>query len=221
MLKIAVPILGEDDRIRNYLEALTQTGAEPVTGKDICPKNCDGLLLPGGIDVDPSLYGQEKAPETEFDRALDDLQLDMFQRFLALDRPIFGICRGHQVINVALGGTLIQHLPTVKNHKEFSLHNDNIHACTAEPDSLLAGVYGTRFTVNSSHHQGVDRPGDGLRVVLRSDDGVVEAMEHESLSVCCVQFHPERMAFRHSREDTVDGSLLFRLFLKNCGLKAK
>ena len=221
MLKIAVPILGDNSRIRNYIEALTRTGAEPVTGKDIRPEDCDGLLLPGGIDVDPSLYGQEKAPETEFDRALDDLQIGMFHKFLALDRPIFGICRGHQVINVALGGTLIQHLSTVKNHQETIRQEDNIHACDAEPGSLIAEVYGTHFTVNSSHHQGVDRPGDGLRVVLRSQDGVVEAMEHETLPVRCVQFHPERMAFAHRREDTVDGSLLFRLFLKNCGLKCR
>ena len=75
--------------------------------------------------------------------------------------------------------------------------------------------------MNSSHHQGVDRPGNGLRVVLRAQDGVIEAMEHETLPVWCVQFHPERMCFKHQRDDTVDGSLLFRFFLDQCKRKSE
>jgi putative glutamine amidotransferase len=135
---------------------------------------------------------------------------------MELEKPIFGICRGHQLINVALGGSLIQHLPTAKDHEHIRLGLDRVHPCTADPDSWIAGIYGTRFAVNSSHHQGVDRPGKGLRTVLCAPDGVIEAMQHETLPVWSVQFHPERMCYAHRREDTVDGSLLFRFFLEKC-----
>lgn len=215
MLKIALPVIHAGS-YNNYLQALKASGAEPEIGTEIHPECCDGLLLPGGVDVDPSLYGQEKAPETECDTALDTLQLDVLRRFLALGKPVFGICRGHQLINVALGGTLIQHLPTAKDHVQISEGVDHAHFCEAEPDSFICGLYGSRFAVNSSHHQGVDRPGDGLRVVLRAPDGVVEALQHKTLPLWSVQFHPERMGFAHKRADTVDGSLLFRFFLEKC-----
>ena len=216
MLKIALPTIQVDTFIRNYIDALVLSGAEPETGSVIHPENCDGLLLPGGPDVNPSLYGQDKAPETEFVSALDTLQLDVLRRFLELGKPVFGICRGHQLINVALGGSLIQHLPTAKDHEHIRLGVDHVHSCTADPDSWIAGIYGTCFAVNSSHHQGVDRLGQGLHSILRAQDGVIEAMQHETLPVWSVQFHPERMCFAHKRTDTVDGSLLFRFFLEKC-----
>ena len=216
MLKIAVPTTRDDTHIRNYINALVLSGAEPETGTVIHPESCDGLLLPGGPDVHPSLYGQEKAPETEFDSDLDTLQFIVLRRFLELGKPVFGICRGHQLINVALGGTLIQHLPTAGDHQQIQPGVDRVHSCTAEPDSWIAEIYGTGFAVNSSHHQGVDKPGEGLHVVLRAQDGVVEAMQHKTLPVWSVQFHPERMCFDHKRTDTVDGSPLFRFFLEKC-----
>ena len=216
MLKIALPITQDDTFIRNYINALILSGAEPETGSVIHPENCDGLLLPGGPDVEPSLYGQNKAPETEFDSLLDTLQLEVLHRFLELGKPVFGICRGHQLINVALGGTLIQHLPTAGDHVHIRPGVDNVHSCSADPDSWIAGIYGTCFAVNSSHHQGVDRPGKGLHAALHAQDGVIEAMQHETLPVWSVQFHPERMCFAHRRADTVDGSLLFRFFLEKC-----
>lgn len=216
MLKIAIPTTKDESCVRNYIKALTLLGAEPEAGSDIHPESCDGLLLPGGADVNPFLYGQEKAPETEFDSPLDNLQMDVLRRFLELGKPVFGICRGHQLINVALGGTLIQHLPTAKDHLHLRPGEDNVHACTAAADSWIADLCGTGFSVNSSHHQGVDRPGKGLRPVLWAGDGVIEALQHETLPVWSVQFHPERMCFDHRRTDTVDGSLLLRFFLEQC-----
>lgn len=216
MLKIALPTLMTDCIINNYMDALVRSGAQPEVGTDIQPEECDGLLLPGGIDLNPALYGQAVAPETEYNDKLDDLQLNVLRRFLDLGKPVFGICRGHQLINVALGGSLIQDLPTSENHKHIRIGEDRVHACTAEPDSFIAKIYGTGFSVNSSHHQGVDRPGDGLRVVLHAQDGVVEAAEHKTLPIWSVQFHPERMCYTHKREDTVDGSLLFSFFLEKC-----
>ena len=216
MLKIALPILRMESSTENYIQALIRSGAEPEAGSVIHPESCDGLLLPGGPDLDPALYGQELIPETEFETELDTLQMDILRRFLKSGKPVFGICRGHQLINVALGGTLIQDLPTAADHKQIAPGADQVHFCNADPDSRIAGLYGTRFAVNSSHHQGVDQPGAGLRVVLRSQDGVIEAMEHKTLPIFSVQFHPERMCFAHRREDTVDGSLLFRYFLDQC-----
>ena len=216
MLKIALPLVEIASSTNNYIEALVRSGALPMLGEGLRPEVCDGLLLPGGVDVDPSLYGQEKDPTTEFEQALDRLQLDTLRRFLEARKPVFGICRGHQLINVALGGTLIQHLPTAKNHLHLRPGEDNVHACTAAADSWIADLCGTGFSVNSSHHQGVDRPGEGLRPVLWAGDGVIEALQHETLPVWSVQFHPERMCFDHRRTDTVDGSLLLRFFLEQC-----
>lgn len=220
MLKIAMPLLQEASSTKYYLEALTNCGAEPVLGTDIHPEACDGLLLPGGVDVTPSLYGQEPIPATVPDPALDDLQLGVLRRFLELRKPIFGICRGHQLLNVALGGTLIQDLPTARDHLSLP-EGDQVHPVEAVPGSWIAGLYGTFFSVNSFHHQGVDRPGEGFRVALRAADGVIEAMEHETLPIWTVQFHPERMCFSRRREDTVDGSLLIRFFLEKCECAGK
>jgi putative glutamine amidotransferase len=216
MLKIALPTIQINANTRNYINALVLSGAEPETGSVIHPENCDGLLLPGGIDVNPSLFGQDKAPETEFDSALDTLQLGVLRRFMDLGKPVFGICRGHQLINVALGGTLIQHLPAAEDHMEICPGADHVHLCDAVPDSFIGRLYGTQFTVNSSHHQGVGILGKGLRPVLHAQDGVIEAMEHETLPIWSVQFHPERMCYAHRRSDTVDGSLLFLFFLEKC-----
>ena len=214
MLKIAIPIPPED-RYPNYFAALEALGAAGVkVSAESDPAEYDGLLLPGGGDVQPSLYGQEVLGSSDIDPALDGLQWKVLDNFVKAGKPVFGICRGHQLINVALGGTMIQHLPTAKDHVHIAPDTDNVHFCEAAPDSWISGLYGTRFAVNSSHHQGVGRLGKGLRVSLTAEDGVVEAIEHESLPIWGVQFHPERMCFAHRREDTVDGSLLFRFFLE-------
>ena len=90
------------------------------------------------------------------------------------------------------------------------------HGTAAEPGSWLSGLYGARFPVNSAHHQAVDRVGEGLVVDQRSEDGVIEAMHHRNGRVFTGQWHPERMCFRHRREDTVDGSIVLQWFLRQC-----
>ena len=228
-MKIAIPTNRPED-VENYVNAMTGLGAEPIIiGGAECPEGhlraadeqamaqCAGLLLPGGVDVEPALYGQEKGPLTKTEPALDRLQTEALRCFLEMGRPVFGICRGHQLLNVYFGGTLIQHLETAKDHVQKGPGNDNVHGCAAEADSFLGRLYGERFSINSSHHQAVDRPGKGLRIVARSEgDGVVEALAHESLPVWSVQFHPERMCFGHRREDTVDGSEVLKFFLGEC-----
>ena len=217
MLRIALPT-NRPDALSNYKDVLIRSGAEPVACAGPDPENCAGLLLPGGIDLHPTLYGLEDQPGTEYDTELDTIQAEALSRFLKARKPVLGICRGHQLINVVLGGTLVLDLPTAESHIRLPSDADNVHFCTADPDSWIAGIYGPRFAVNSSHHQGVDKPGKGLRAVLYAEDGVIEAMQHETLPVWSVQFHPERMCFARRRADAVDGSLLFRFFLEKCGI---
>ncbi|MFD0660177.1 gamma-glutamyl-gamma-aminobutyrate hydrolase family protein [Thermocatellispora tengchongensis] len=148
-----------------------------------------GLVLPGGSDLDPAHYGQERAPETEPDHPDQDaLDLAVIRAVLTLGTPTLAICRGLQVVNTVCGGTLLQHLPPGPVP-----HLDGIHEVAAEPGSALAALVGTRpYRVSSYHHQVVDRLGTGLRVAARSPDGRVEAVERPGL--LAVQWHPEDLA---------------------------
>ncbi len=186
---------------RNYIKALE---ALRVTIVRDDPTDCAGLLLPGGGDVDPALYGQENAGSVGIDGERDAREKALFEYFLAQRRPILGVCRGTQLINVLLGGTLHQDIP---GHRDE--HNDNfLHGSRAE-DPLLVSLYGERFPINSTHHQAIDRLGDGLSAVQWADDGTVEAVRHESLPIFAVQWHPERL-----REPT-DGWRLIGAWLES------
>ena len=216
MIRIAIPT-NRPQAVINYVNALTQLGAMAETGREFSPEEYDGLLLPGGWDVNPSRYGEERIPEETIDDDLDALQFEVLDRFLEAGKPILGICRGHQLLNVAFGGTLIQHLPGAKKHMSLPTGEDNLHTARILQGSFLQPIYGSACTVNSSHHQAVDIPGKGFRTVMQSEDGVTEAMQHESLPIWSVQWHPERMCFGFRREDTADGSGVFRFFLEQCG----
>ena len=204
----------------NYLRALEAAGA--VGEARYLPREdegYDGLILAGGGDMAPHRYGQENWACRKVIEARDEAELALLDRFLARGKPVLGICRGHQVANVWAGGDLIQDLgEPVPDH---SGEGDRVHILQAEKDSWLGRLYGSRFPVNSNHHQGVGRPGAGLRIVARSEDGVVEAMEHERLPLFTVQFHPERMTALHARPDTVDGLAIFRDFLERCAAVEK
>ena len=214
-IRIAIPT-NRPQAVVNYLNALTELGSRGEAGRNFDPSEYDGLLLPGGCDVNPARYGKDRGPQETVDDDLDALQFEVLDRFLAAGRPVFGICRGHQLLNVAFGGTLIQHLPCAENHMSFPTGEDNTHSTHIEQGSFLYRIYGAECAVNSTHHQGVECPGKGLRAVMYSEDGVIEALEHESLPVWSVQWHPERMCFSHKRNDTADGSLVFRFFLDQC-----
>ena len=220
MLKIAVPTT-RPRAVSNYLDALDRLNARGDAGQAFDPDDYDGLLLPGGCDVNPSRYGKDRIPEETVDDALDELQFGVLARFLEAGKPVLGVCRGHQLLNIFFGGTLVQHLPDAEKHASLPTGEDNVHPVSVEKGSFLAGIYGEACVVNSTHHQGVELPGKGLRPVMRSEDGVIEAIEHESLPVWGVQWHPERMCFAHRRSDTVDGSGLFRFFLDQCSGRKK
>ena len=201
----------------NYLNAVRAAGG---TGEarylPVPDLSYDGLLLTGGDDIDPSLFGQENRGSRGIDRARDEVELALLGAFCAAGKPVLAICRGHQMVNVWLGGDLIQDLgpELVPFHQKEK--GDQVHLIRAEKGSLLHRLYGPVFPVNSSHHQGLGRLGRGLRAAVWSEGGVIEAVEHESLPLISVQFHPERMTGALARSDTVDGGKIFRAYLELC-----
>ena len=163
----------------------------------------DGLIVTGGKDVDPARYGQEAHAETDEPRKDRDAWEDALLG-AAIDRgiPFLGICRGMQLLNVARGGTLIQHLPDQLGSNRYNLGegNFNDNDVQVEPGSKLSTVVGDAVTGKSYHHQGIDGVGDGLVVTARSDDGVIQAIELEGNPYgIAVQWHPEQDAEEDAR----------------------
>lgn len=213
-IQVSAPAEGAD----NYIAALRGAGAEPAAG--YCPGpdlNCDGLLLCGGGDIAPELFGQEDRGSHPPDPARDKAELALFHAFSRAGKPILGICRGMQIINVALGGTLIQDLPSGLRPFHTWDGRDKVHPVMSREGSLLHRLYGPLFPVNSAHHQGLDRLGEGLRAAARSEGGIAEAIDLPGYPLLGVQFHPERMSFTLRRPDTVDGGKIFQWFVEACG----
>lgn len=207
------------DAAVNYEAAVRAAGGEPVVQyAPALDLGFDGLLLTGGGDVDPTRYAQASRGSDPPDPVRDESELTLARAWLSADRPILGVCRGHQIINVALGGTLIQDLGETLNlfHRRPAGGDDPIHAIRALPDSLLYALYGPVFLVNSSHHQAVDDPGRGLTVTARSESGTAECIELPGRPVLGVQFHPERMTGTKSRPGCVDGGAVFDWFIRQC-----
>jgi len=200
-----------DRRENNYVRAVERFGAAAVAGyameADLC---CSGLILSGGGDIDPARFEQENCGSEHIDPIRDEAELALLEAFVRAGKPVLGICRGHQVIAVWAGGSLIQDLGA-KNRTHRGEHGDKTHLVTGV-SGVLRGLYGSEFTVNSSHHQGVAQPGRDMVVTAVSPDGVVEAMEHECLPIWSVQFHPERM----NTPATADGGSIIQWFLEQC-----
>lgn len=158
----------------------------------------DALVLSGGDDVDPTLYGAVAGPRsTVLDPVRDAFELALLHAVLDAGKPVLGICRGAQLLTVALGGTLVPDLPIGEGDSHAShaypraVRRHDVHF---EAGSVAHGLYGERVAVNSFHHQAVDRLGRGLRVSGRAGDGVVEAIELDGAPVLGVQWHPECFA---------------------------
>jgi putative glutamine amidotransferase len=195
----------------SYLRAIEAAGGIPslihltrdAEVLDAHYQRCDGLLLAGGEDVDPSFYGAEPHPQLEKTNPFqDEVEIALARRAAAEGRPLLGICRGTQLLNVALGGTLYQdiatELPGTLNHRESAERRDMAylaHPMTLEGDSWLAERLDTaELPVNTLHHQALHRLAPGLRVVARAPDGVIEAVEGTGPGfVLGVQCHPEEL----------------------------
>lgn len=188
----------------DYLTALERAGARVRVldaATDLLPDGitgCDGILLTGGVDVDPALYGEDRHPTVETDSTRDDYELALAKLAMARDLPLLAICRGVQVLNVAAGGTLIQDLPS--QHPSTTPHAVNeprnaiAHDVTITADTCLSALLGrpSAIAVNSRHHQAVKDTAPDFVVSAVSPDGVIEAIERPGASFCVgVQWHPE------------------------------
>lgn len=173
----------------------------------------DGLVLQGGIDICPETYGDTlRDPAWAGDAIRDRYELDLLRGFIEAGKPVLGVCRGAQLINVYYGGTLVQDIPSQRPgalvHQDTTHYDRLMHEVVFEPDSVLAGLYGhdAAHQVTSIHHQCVERLGNGLVVEARSPrDGIVEAIRHSGPGfVLGVQWHPE---FHLSPHETTQGLL--------------
>lgn len=200
-------------RTGNYCLALRRLGVTPVVTLDTSlAASCDLLILPGGNDPDPSLFGEPWCGSRIVERALDLRQLALLTAFVRTRKPVLGICKGMQLINIWFGGSVIQDLSTRSLHQYSG--QDQVHGSAAAAGSWLAALYGTAFFVNSAHHQGIGLPGRELQIIQKAPDGVSEALVHEKLPIFGVQWHPERMAFSLRRSDTPDGKPVLEYLLR-------
>lgn len=179
---------------QKYVDAMQMAGADvvllpPGTSPAVI-EHIDGLFLPGGGDVDPARYGAEKDPRTDgVDTARDQTEVELLQLAAGRGMPVLGICRGMQVINVAAGGTLNQHLD---GHRE-DVRDRLAHSVKIEPGSRFGGLVLDSFEVNSLHHQAILDVGRDLLVTAISPDGVIEGLESVDGRIVAVQCHPEEL----------------------------
>lgn len=183
-----------------YMESLARAGAGMRWVELNDPEQavqdaltCDGLLLPGGGDMDPKFYGQERIPACGEPNLLRDAAEPLLLRaFLAADKPVLGICRGIQVMNAVLGGDLYQDIKPFE-HLPHNGHWAKVHTVTVRRGTLLSRILGQdTVLVNSQHHQAVDRVAPGFTLAALSEDGIVEAIEKPDAGFCLgVQWHPE------------------------------
>ena len=189
---------------QNYIKAVKKAGFTVTMN----PDEADCLLLGGGGDVAPCLYGGVGTNARDVDIERDVNELYLIRKFLKTDRYVFGICRGEQIINVYFGGTLYNTLSSRHAYRG----RDRLHAATFK--GLLKKTYGEAGIVNSAHRQAVQRLGCGLKATAIADDGEIEAIEGKN--VFAVQFHPERTVL-----PAIDGEKLFSAFLSLAEKKAK
>lgn len=208
-----------------YIDAVRRAGGEVIlvpsgidnSGCDRIMARLDGLLLPGGADVSPLFYGEQPIKEVTLTRLSDDqFEAAMIQAAIEQKKPILGICRGMQILNAALGGSLyqdihVQNAASLCHRQDIAIREEGTHTIAITRGSNLERIIKSPTTlVNSYHHQAVKRLGDGLIITAVADDGVVEAYESSDGALMGVQWHPEGMTREsHSAE-------LFRHFVQCC-----
>ena len=209
-----------------FSERVREAGGVPIgvpmyLGKEELEKIidiCDGFLFSGGVDVDPAYFNEEPVNGTvEIDAVRDSLEMCAIPLCYASGKPIFGICRGEQVVNVALGGSLIQdiatQLPEKKPHRQTERGDMATHRVNIEKDSLLYSIcQSEEFRVNTFHHQAVKEPAPCLKAVAYSEDGLIEALEgREHPYLMLVQWHPEHLTGGYP-----EAKALFDEFIRAC-----
>lgn len=218
-----------------YQRAVMAAGGLPLTmpcttSRELiaeCVRRADGVMLTGGDDIHPDLHSPDLPAEvakraTPESRERDLRELMVVEEVFRQRKPLLAICRGHQMLNVAFGGTLFVDLPTQRpgglKHSRSDAKRQAVHELDLEPESELAGIFGaTRIGVNSTHHQAVDRIGSPLVAVGRATDGLVEALElkpserHLMPFLVSVQFHPERLVESHPEHMAI-----FNAFVSAC-----
>lgn len=227
MVTIAMPQMGHDlFRVymkSKYVQSLRRAGARvvwislkdnPHVVEDAL--KCDGLLLPGGADVAPALYGETPEEHCGKPHLLRDTwEPKLLDAFLKADKPVLGICRGMQLMNVTLGGTLHQHIVPMQmvSHMDFAHRGSHTHKIELRDGTKLGSIFSSNtMMVNSMHHQAVKELGKGLVVSAVSEDGFVEGIELADNPFClAVQWHPEHMSQRNQEQRK-----LFQAFVDAC-----
>jgi putative glutamine amidotransferase len=194
---------------RRFGELVQRAGGVPIyadhhAAPDALADHVHAVVINGGGDVAPAHYGATPHPRTYgVEERRDAFEIDLVRAATARGVPVLGICRGIQLVNVALGGTLVQHVPDAvgRDHMCADALDQLVHEVVLAPESQLAALYGRdRMRVNSIHHQAVDRPGRGMRVTATAPDGTIEGIESEDGRVLGVQWHPELLAEPAVRE---------------------
>jgi putative glutamine amidotransferase len=220
-----------------YQSAIMEAGGLPLALPGLASEGviaeivarCDGILLTGGDDINPKLYARHvpaglARPVTAADRIRDLRETILISELFRQRKPVFAICRGHQMLNVALGGTLVvdiaRQIPGALNHERMDKKREIVHQARLTAGSLLVKITGKQsLGVNSTHHQAIAAVAGPLCITARSDDGVVEAMELKREEarllpyLMTVQFHPERLAARYPEHQA-----LFNCFVRACRL---
>lgn len=189
-----------------------ETDPDVINPADADPDDYDGLIIPGGKHVHPSFYGEEDKCDRDhkFDQPLDELEFDLVDRFIEAKKPILGLCRGCQLINVALGGTLNQEIG-------MEHYNDAVRETTILPGTFFYNKLGDSVETVHYHHQAVDKLADGLSVTMTdTEDGTIEGYVHEELPIIAYQFHPDRMYVKDDPEIVETGLFFMDYFFNLC-----
>lgn len=224
---IAIPQMG-NDLFRKYMKSKYQKSLERA-GADVKwielddiekavaeALSCDGLLLPGGADINPKMYGEEKSEKCGTpNETRDNAEPVIFREFLKTNKPILAICRGIQLINVCNDGTLFQDIKDEQKckHMDFFSRAGSIHTVSIDKNSMLYGILESdKINVNSMHHQAINKVGEGFIVSAQSEDGFTEAIELQNHPFCIgVQWHPEHMSKKSAEQRKI-----FSFFVSAC-----
>jgi putative glutamine amidotransferase len=201
MMKLGLTFTGTDWKHENYVRWLQDgNDIEVIKLERGDFPDCDGLVLSGGVDIHPDLYGGAyEYPENKgWKRERDDFEVRMLKAAWERGLPVLGVCRGLQLINVVRGGTLVQDLGVLGDEVHQNVPEDKLHGLVLEGDGVLKGIVGKgEGIVNSAHHQAIGLVGEGLRINCRAEDGTIEGIEWREPAgrpfLLAVQWHPERM----------------------------